>query len=832
MHDITMSVFGITGLLALVTLLVPLAARINMAFSLVLALAGIVLGLIIQVVGSGGAGGPAGDFLSTIAGFDLSSEAFILVFLPALLFETAVAIDVRRLMDDIAPILLLAVVAVLVSTFAVGFALDAAAPVGLVACLLLAAIVSTTDPIAVVAIFRDLGVPHRLSLLVEGESLFNDAAAIAMFALFLGMLTGERQADVWSGVLVFLRGFLGGLAVGYVLGRAVCWGITLLRGQRFAEITVTVAAAYLTFILGEHYLHVSGVVAVVTAGLAISYYGRTKVSSDTWASLVDVWQQVGYWASSLIFLLATMRVPGMLAGITMADAGLVAILVVAALAARALVLFGMFPALTALGWAEPVAAPLRAVVAWGGLRGAISLALALAVMENPHVAPDVKSFVSVLCTGFVLFTLFVNAPLLRPMIRLLGLDRLSPQDQAVRGRALRATVRAVRKRVGEVAGRYGVDPALAATIAAHYTERLEAAESGMEAAQSLTHAEEVLGGVAMLAQREQVIYMRLYREGVISGGITRALQATAARLLDGVKTDGIAGYACAHDRSLSFSPWFRAALHLQRRLRWEGPLAAQIANRFEILLILHAVVGELVEFCDRILPDIVDIDVASEVKQALMHRLDGVETALAALRLQYADFSRALQSQYLERTAIRIEDQEYRRLRAEAAIGHEVFNDLMADLRQRAARLDRRPAIDLELDPAVMIARVPRFGALSAGVQAQMARLLRPVLTVPGELIVRRGDVGNAMYFIASGAVEVDVAALPVRLGSGEFFGEMSLITGERRSADIRALGFCTLLMLSASDFQTLMKTSPEVRDCIHQTARQRRAQKGTPKTV
>lgn len=822
MHDITMAVFGVTGLLALVTLLVPLAARANVAFSLVLALAGISLGLAAETVDRLALGGPVGDFLSTVASFDLSSETFILVFLPALLFETAIVIDVRRLMDDIAPILLLAVVAVLVSTVVIGFALDAVVDIGLIACLLLAAIVSTTDPIAVVAIFRDLGVPHRLNLLVEGESLFNDAAAISLFALFLGMLTGERQADVVDGSVAFLRGFLGGLAVGYACGRAVCLGITSLRGQRFAEITVTVAAAYLTFLLGEHYLHVSGVVAVVTTALVISYYGRTKVSAETWSSLVDVWRQVGYWASSLIFLLATMRVPELLAGMDGADIGLLAVLVGAALAARAMVLFGLFPALTAIGWAEPVSLPLRTVIVWGGLRGAISLALALAVVENTAVPAEVKSFVAVLCTGFVLVTLFVNAPLLRPMIALFGLDRLSRTDMAVRARVLAAALAAVRRKVSDAAAGYGLDPALATELAERYTDRLAAAESQFESGPPLSMAEEIGSGLAMLAEREQALYQRHYREGVVAGRLTRTLLAVAARLQDGVKTGGLDGYLAAHRAVLAFPVWFRAALRLQRRFGIDGPLAQQIATRFEVLLMLQAAIGEMVEFCDRTLPGMSGAEAAAEVKQAVLLRLDGVETALAALRLQYGDFSRALQGQYLERAALRIEEQEYRRLRAEATIGHEVFNDLMADLRQRAQRLSRRPAIDLDLDPAAMVARVPPFSTLGQRELAQITRLLRPVLTVPGETVVHKGAVGDAMYFIASGAVEVDIEPRPIRLGSGEFFGEMALISGAKRSADIRALGFCSLLVLPAQDFKALIAASPAVGECIRRTARSR----------
>ena len=128
----------------------------------------------------------------------ISSEAFLYLFLPILLFETAIYIDVRRLLADIRPIMLLAVVAVLASTFVIGFSLAAVSAYGLVACLLLAAIVSTTDPVAVVALFKDISVPHRLTLLVEGESLFNDAAAIAIFSVLMAMLTTGRAPGMMA----------------------------------------------------------------------------------------------------------------------------------------------------------------------------------------------------------------------------------------------------------------------------------------------------------------------------------------------------------------------------------------------------------------------------------------------------------------------------------------------------------------------------------------------------------------------------------------------------------------------------------------------------------
>jgi CPA1 family monovalent cation:H+ antiporter len=308
----------------------------------------------------------------------------------------------------------------------------------------------------------------------------------------------------------------------------------------------------------------------------------------------------------------------------------------------------------------------------------------------------------------------------------------------------------------------------------------------------------------------------------VSGAITRSLLAVAARLQDGIKTGGVAGYVQAAEAALAFPMRFRLALALHRRFRFERVLAAEIANRFEILLMLQAALGKLGELAQRKLPALIGPEAAEEVRALMAARLDSVEKALAALRLQYADFSRALQLQYLERAAVRIEEAEYRRLRSEAVIGHEVYNDLQSDLRERAHRLDRRPPIDLQLTPEAMVARVPPFAGLTPGQLSAITRLLRPLLAVPGEPIVRKGEVGDAMYFIASGAVEVQIGANPVRLGSGDFFGELALITRARRNADVVSLGFCSLLVLQAQDFDALLKTSPDLKNHIHEIARKR----------
>src|SRR5580692_11066337 len=184
--------------------------------------------------------------------------------------------------------------------------------VSLVVCLLLGSVVSTTDPAAVIAIFRDIGAPARLTRLVEGEALLNDAAAIALFAVLLGMIGTARELDIGSGLREFFMSFVGGGLFGMLAGRALLAVIPMVRDDRLAEATLTLALAYGVFIVAERLLHVSGVVAVLASALTISALGRSRIAPYNWSFLTDLWDQIAFWARSLIFVLAAILVPKLL----------------------------------------------------------------------------------------------------------------------------------------------------------------------------------------------------------------------------------------------------------------------------------------------------------------------------------------------------------------------------------------------------------------------------------------------------------------------------------------------------------------------------------------
>jgi CPA1 family monovalent cation:H+ antiporter len=821
MTDTIQTVFVVTALLGLVSLLLPLAERLSIPYTVLLAVVGIAIGGVANLPFASHPGNIISDVVTWLHDFGLSAESLLYVFLPALLFEAALNVDVRQLSDEVGPVLLLAVIGVIVCTFVVGFALWPVAPVGILACLILGAIIATTDPVAVVGIFHDIGAPRRLSTLVQGESLFNDAAAIAIYSLAVAMLAGDRPANPLDGLLTFARQFGGGLAVGYVAGWAVTLFVPTLRTSRLAEATLTIAFAYVTFIVCDHYIGVSGVVAVAAAALAVSAGGRRRLSPSNWESLVVTWEQLAFWASSLIFLFAAMQTPELLEKASWSDLGLLVALVVAALVARALTLYGLLPMLSFAGIAKPIDRDHKLVMLWGGMRGAVSLALALAAAENTALPPEVRQFVGILATGFVLFTLLVTAPTMRPLMRLLKISSLAPAEVAVSQRVIGLTLSSIPQEIETVGRQHQISPEIVAEVAKIYDR--DPTGAVVEDAEMPAQLRERVA-LYVLADREQEFCLDYFESRTVSRRVAANLIAHAARLRDGVRSDGIEGYQKAAARLLAFDRPLRLSRAIHHRLGIAGPLARLLGDRFEVQLVARFVLQNLIAFNRDQIEEVFGAGARAAMAQQLDERFGAIDRAIAALKLQYPTYARQLEVQYLARLAARLEDDRYRRLRAESMINQDMYEDLQRRLRPRRRAVEVRPTLDLGLKREDLVGRVAMFAALDAKARRAVARMLRPRLAVPDEVIVHKGERGDAMYFISSGAVEVRIEPTPVHLGSGDFFGELALLVADRRNADVVALGYCQLLSLAARDLHRLFGTEPALRDQIHAVALARTA--------
>ena len=820
MFDTAFVLLVIAALLVIVGFCQPLAAYLKLPPPVLLGVVGVALGGFPTVFSHLGWSTSSDPFADIFVELPVSSETFIYVFLPLLVFEAGIVTDVRRTLEDTAPILLLAIVATLFSTAMIGLALWPLAAVSLVVCLLLGAVVATTDPAAVIAIFRDVGAPARLTRLVEGEALLNDAAAISLFAVLLGMIVSAQEPDIILGLREFFLSFIGGGVLGFLAGRALLAVIPWVRDDRLAETTLTLALAYGVFIAAERLFHVSGVVAVLGSGLTVSALGRSRIAPYNWSFLTDLWDQVAFWARSLVFILASILVPRLLGDVGLRDLTLVVVLVAAAFAARILVLFVLVPPLEFFKLTQPISAAYKLAITWGGLRGALTLVLALAATENAALSPEMKRFVAVLATGLVLFTLFVNGTTLRLVIDLVGLDRLSPRNQVLRDQVLALSYAEVCDSVRDMARDHALAESAVEEVIKPYQAWIGAA-TARDADERLTERDRLGIALVALANQERVLVLETRADRIATAATVQVLLRNADILVEGARAEGRVGYRRAAEAALSFPAAFRVAYFCYRYLGIVRFLADRLADRVELLLVMRLLVNRLLGFNSRRLVPMFGERITELTSEIIERRRDGVADAFDAVRRQYPDYVAALEIRFLRQSAFRQEIERYRALYEEGLIPHELYDDLQRGV-AGASAAEPRPRFDIGLDTHRLIERLDLLAALDDRQLDRVARLLRPRFTVPAERIIRRGDRGDAVFFIVSGAVEVALPAGPVRLGSGEFFGEMALLSGRPRQADITALTYCRLLVLRKADFEHFMTANPEARQAINRVAASR----------
>jgi CPA1 family monovalent cation:H+ antiporter len=822
MHEgIWTTILGLFGLMTIAVLILPLAKRVKAPYTVLLAVVGIVLGLLIDWTQESHLG-PLSDLFHSFENFDLTSEIIIFVFLPALVFESSLSIDVRKLIADIRPILFLAVIGLLISAFMVAGAVHWASGMPFVVCLLLGAILSATDPVAVVAIFKDLGAPKRLAILVEGESLFNDATAIVLFNILVAMIIGSAEADLFGGTLNFLKVFVGGIVVGYLMARFFVWLISMTGGIALVEVTLTISLAYLSFLVAEHYLHVSGVMATVTAALVMGSLGRTGMSGSGWHLLSETWENLGFWANSLIFVLVGMAVPEILSVFSGSMWFTLLVLLAVAFFARGLLTHAVLPVLSRTGVAADVSLGFRTVMWWGGLRGAVSLALALAVFENDAFDEDVRNFIAALVCAFVLFTLFINATTVGAVMKAFGLDKLSPADMAIRNRTIARALDDIGSSVHRTAEDRRIPTDVADKVADAYTRRVQSIRGEQRDAGELSDKDWLKIGLMATIGQERQGYFDQYARGYVGSQIARELVSMTDEIMDATKTGGIDGYDEGCATVLSFNWRFRLSMAIQRKLGIAGPVGSRLANRMERLRTCGAVLSQVRSSGVDDIRALVGDSAANSLCEILDQRIERTMSALSALRAQYPDYARELQERYLFQVALRKERSDYSRLHDEAVIGTEIYANLQTELEAREAELGKRPKLDIGLDAETLVGRVPLFEGLSRDRIKAITSLLKTQLVIPGETICAKGDEGNSMYFVSSGAIAVQVEPHPVMLGSGDFFGELALLTGAPRTVDVIAETFSDLLILERRDFQKLLDDNPDLKSTIEKVAEER----------
>ncbi|HJL24609.1 MAG TPA: cation:proton antiporter, partial [Polyangiaceae bacterium LLY-WYZ-15_(1-7)] len=436
-----------------------LGKRLRVPYTVAMLLAG---------VAAGGLLARFGDELHTLAalreGHAVTADLILFVFLPALVFESAFALDVHAFRKNLGFVALLAVPALVVAT-----GLTAAWMVGLTSpalgvggwawgwapALVFGALISATDPVAVVAILREVGAPKRLGLLIEGESLLNDGTAIVVFGLLIGLLKGAEEVSLGHAVLELGRVAGGGVVLGLVLGGLTMAWLGRTFDDPLVEITLTILLAYAAMILAEAVLHVSGVLAIVTAGVTLAGPGRTRISPRVAHFLHQFWEMLAYVANTVIFFLVGVVI---VANLPLASLSSVLVGVGAyagAMLVRLVVTFAVRPLGNRLV-DTPVTTRAAAVMTWGGLRGAVSLALALLLSQQAGIDATLRAQILTVTAGVVLGTILLNGSTTGALLRKLGFTAIGPAEALAEARASEQVLAEVQQRVADADD----DPAL------------------------------------------------------------------------------------------------------------------------------------------------------------------------------------------------------------------------------------------------------------------------------------------------------------------------------------------------------------------------------------
>jgi len=448
-------------LFAVATAVAIAARRWRIPYTVALVVAGLLLGL-----------------LNVLEPPHLTQRLLFTIFLPGLLFEAAYHIPFREFWRNRITVFSLAIpgVAAAIGLTAVMLtpvanALDFVDGFNWRHGLVFGALIAATDPIAVVGLFKTLGVPRRLALLVEGESLLNDGTAIVFFTLILGVVTGGALSA--SAIAVDFARVVGvGALIGGIVGMGISQVIRRLDDPMI-EITLTTLAAYGSFVTAEHF-HDSGVIATVVAGMICgNYAARTGMSPSTRVAVATFWEYVAFALNSIVFLLIGFEVQltSLLASWKPILAAFLAVLL-----GRAVVMAAVGAALSR----TPERVPRRwtAVLIWGGLRGGLSMVLALSLPPDfPH-----RELLVTMTFGVVIATILGQGLTMTPLLRRLGIIRtheVRQRYQRLRG-DLQASSAAQRE-LEAMRDRHHLHPQVIDALADEYRERIEGVQKDIRA---------------------------------------------------------------------------------------------------------------------------------------------------------------------------------------------------------------------------------------------------------------------------------------------------------------------------------------------------------------
>ena len=806
-----------------------IAKKLRVPFTVLLVVVGVALAQLAHFAGQG---------VEEILSPKMPPEIIFFVLLPTLIFESAFNLDARALRENLSPVLTLAIPGLLISTALIGSIMALTTDLGWPVALLLGSILSATDPVAVISLFRQLGAPKRLTVLVEGESLFNDATAIVLSNILVGIMAVGviTTQTVTSGAGEFLLVFLGGLAVGWLA--AVLVGLILGRveGDVFIEISLTTVLAYFSFVLAEETLKLSGVMATVAAGMVIGGWGKAKISASIAGYMVHFWEYTAMVANALIFLLVGLQV-GQIAEFSDISQNLPALgwVILAMLFSRALVIFGLVPLVGRLPGSDPVDIRYQTVMFWGGLRGGVALAIALS-LEFPAEAEGLHNQVVFLVAGAVMFTLIFQGLSIEYVVRRFGLHVPPLSDRLARVEGLLSAKTRTLEQIPELQAGGLFAPRIAESV----RERCEQGIATMKIELELLRADELnLDEERKLLHLrcfgvENTLYYRMFSRGHLSESAYRNLTHSIELQTEGIRHNAhLPGFTLHPPTGERFENVLYRLIDLVPGLGGivERFRANRTARDYEIAWARsrgsRSVLNDLNELAeiDQARPDIVD-----ESRAAYEYWHENARGRLDQNAELFPEFVSAAQERLADRLVLHAEREAIEEKAHSGIIPEGVAETMLQEMADELRTLRASQAIKLHVSPEELLKKVPFFLDTPAEEFALVSRKLRRRTAPAGEVIVRQGASGSSLFLVARGVIRVslmkgDESEDLATLMAGDFFGETALLHHTPRNATCRAVTPCALYELRRDDLDEVRSHCPAIQSALESADSRRRTE-------
>ncbi|XP_024527647.1 sodium/hydrogen exchanger 8 [Selaginella moellendorffii] len=754
----------------------------------------------------------------------INPNLILFVFLPALLFDSSFSMEFHQIKRCIIQMLLLAVPGVIISTVCLALVHHCVFPYGWnwSISLLLGGLLSATDPVAVVALLKDLGASKKLNTIIDGEALMNDGTAMVVFELFHQMAMGKHFSP--GDVIEFLsKVSLLALGLGLIIGMITVLWLGFIFNDTVMEITLTFTASYFAFFLAQSVAEVSGVLAVMTVGMFLAAFARTAFRGESQQAMHHFWNMVAYFANTIIFLLSGVVIAENILRsqslIEARDWGYLVLLYLFVQLSRALVVAVLYPGLRYYGYG--LSLKEATVLVWAGLRGAVALALSLSVNVSGNVSEITRAKFVFFTGGVVFLTLTINGTTTQFLLRFLRMEKTTDTKRLV----LEHVMHDMNMKAVEAYEELGEDeelgPADMTTVykyigclnqfgRGHHPHGLAPNVEDSRSIQLQDTRLRFLNGV-------QAAYWQMLEEGRISENAALLLMQSVDEALDGV----------AKQEELSDWTGLRPYVHIPKYLKLlqsKRPFFPQklvhylVVERLELGCYVTAAFLRAHVYVRRHIRDFIG---ETEVTKAVIKESEDEELEakrfLEDIRLTFSQVLRVVKTkQVVHAILVRLHDY-IRSLEKSGLLEEKETVQLSDAIQLELKKLLRKPPTVKIPKGSQVLRDHPFIAALPDHIQAQLVSCAKQCLKLRGNVICEEGSRADGLWLIANGVVKWSKRNLdknrslhPV-FAHGSTLGLYEVLMGMPYLCELTADSVVQCFFLEASKVLSICRSEPRL---------------------